>query len=87
MTCAGDLNWQDGAYPGDNRRLLMCGKVAIGAVYLPGARGRYTRWRVWCTALMNPAEGSERSEDAAKAEVEKRFNDFLQLAGLKRTWP
>lgn len=76
------LRWQEGAYPGDNRRLLMCGSVAVGAVFLPGARGRFTRWRVWCTARMYPAEGAERSEEAAKSEAEKRFMEFVQLAGL-----
>lgn len=83
MTATCPIVWSDGAYDGDNRRLAMCGRIAVGAVFVPGARGRYYRWRAWCTARMNPAEGVERSEGAAKAEVERRFSDFLLLADLE----
>ncbi|EJN15731.1 hypothetical protein PMI42_00749 [Bradyrhizobium sp. YR681] len=81
------LHWQEGAYPGDNRRLLMCGTVAVGAIFLPGPRARYTRWRAWCTARMNAAEGTERNPDQARTEVEKRFTEFLHLAGLAPAEP
>lgn len=75
--------WSEGSYDGDNRRLAMCGLVAVGAIFLPGPRGRYVRWRVWCTYLMNPAEGTARSVDSAKQEVEGRFERFLELAQLE----
>lgn len=74
--------WHDGCYDGDNRQLAMCGKVAVGAVFLPGARGRYVRWRVWCTSRMHPVEGSARSLEGARVEVERRFDEFLFLAAL-----
>lgn len=77
------LRWDEGSYSGDNRRLLMCGHVAVGAIFVPAARARYVRWRVWCTARMNPVEGSARSIDGAKREVEERFTEFLTLAGLQ----
>ena len=74
--------WTDGAYPGDDRRLAMVGQVAIGAIFLGMGRARFIRWRCWCTARMNPVEGTERGETAAKLEVEKRFLEFLRLAGM-----
>lgn len=79
------IRWEEsGAYDGDNRRLMFVGHAAVGAIFLPTApRARYVRWRVWVTAKMNPVEGAARREASAKAEVEKRFDDFLMLAGLK----
>lgn len=76
------LRWDDGVYAGDNRRLAMCGLIAVGAVFVPNGRGRFFRWRIWCSSRFYPCEGTERSESAAKQEVEKRFADFLELAHL-----
>lgn len=73
--------WDDGTYDGDNRRLARCGHAPIGAVFV-NPRGRYVRWRAWVTPRMYPVEGAERSEAAARREVERRFLDFLVLAGL-----
>ncbi|WP_438278098.1 hypothetical protein [Nitrobacter sp.] len=86
---ASPIKWQDeGAYVGDNRRLAMVGSLAIGAIFLSAGRGaRYVRWRIWCSATMNPAEGVARSIDSAKREVEDRFGKFLMLTGLVRTAP
>jgi hypothetical protein len=77
-----EIKWDEGAYDGDNRRLAICGKVAIGAVFLLRGGSRYVRWRVWCCENMNPAEGTARNTEDAKREVERRFYKFLMLAGI-----
>ena len=78
-----EIIWKEGDYPGDERNVAMVGKIAIGAIFLNRGRGaRYTRWRVWHTANSNPVEGTAKSDEAAKKEVEKRFYQFLMLAGI-----
>lgn len=77
------IRWDEGAYEGDNRRLAMSGAVAVGAIFLPSGGGRFYRWRAWVTARMNPVEGSARTLDEARAEVETRFAAFLALADLE----
>jgi len=79
------IDWLPPVAEGDNRSLAMCGHVAVGAVFHPGPRGRYWRWRVWCTHKFNPVEGTARSEDAARTEVTERFMRFLELAGLSKS--
>lgn len=76
------IEWRGPAFPGDNRIVAFCGHVAIGAIFAPGNRGRYWRWRAWCTHLIHPSEGCERSEASARKQVEDRFLQFLELAGL-----
>lgn len=75
------LTWRAPSYPGD-RHLAMCGEVSVGAVF-PPLCGKYWPWRCWIGITTNPANGSARSEDAVKAEVEARFQRFLDLAGLE----
>lgn len=78
------LTWDEaGAYEGDVRRLGRCHLAVIGAIFLPAGRARYVRWRMWCSTNMNPVEGSSPSVEAAKKEIEDRFDRFVDLAGLE----
>jgi hypothetical protein len=75
------LVWALPKYPGD-RHLAMCGKVSVGAAF-PPCGGKYWRWRCWIGTTTNPSEGSEKTEQLAKAAVALRFAKFLELAGLE----
>jgi len=77
------IKWQEPAFEGDTRMLGFCGNACIGAVFVPGHRARYWRWRVWVTANMNPVEGAAKSCDMAREAVEDRFQRFLDLADLE----
>lgn len=74
------LNWQPPGYEGD-RRLAMCGEISVGAVF-PPLGGKYWRWRVWIGDTIHAADGSEKSEELAKAAVAVRFARFLEMSGL-----
>ena len=63
-----------------HRSVAKCGDADIGAIY-PG--NNRVRWRIWVTKNMNPIESTAASEEAAKAEVERRFSEFLTLARLQ----
>lgn len=76
------LTWKAPAYEGD-RRLAMCGHVEVGAVF-PPCGGKYWRWRVWIGAIHHAAEGSEKTEELAKAAVAIRFGLFLRKSGLRQ---
>ena len=79
------LSWDDhGAYEGDSRRLGRCGQAVIGAIFLPSGRAKYVRWRMWCSVNMNPVDGTSKSVEGAKEEIERRFSQFVDLAGLER---
>lgn len=75
------LWWEPPGYEGD-RRLARVGELAAGAVF-PPAGGKYWRWRCWMGTTLLPSEGAANDETAAKAEVEKRFNEMLRRAGLR----
>lgn len=72
------MNWHDQEY----RIALMCGDVAVGAIYPPSGRVKVWRWRVWVTKTGHPVKGAEPSQAAATAHVERRFSAFLSAAGL-----
>lgn len=79
------IKWEEhGAYEGDCRRLGRCGLAVIGAIFLPRAGAKYVRWRMWCGTNMNPVDGTAKSVDGAKQEIERRFSLFVELAGLER---
>lgn len=72
------MNWLDQNY----RKVMMCGDVAVGAIYTPCRKAKVWRWRVWVTKSGHPAEGFERSEAAAVAHFERRFRSFVIAACL-----
>jgi len=75
------------------RETLLCGTVAVGAVFpptpppttrrtaKPQAPGR-CRWRVWVTANGIPREGSARCLAAAREAALEQFRAFLDAARL-----
>jgi hypothetical protein len=64
-----------------SRTLAMCGDISIGATFT--SAGRRTRWRMWVTKNMNPVQQTAANDTKAKAEIERRFEEFLQLAKLQ----
>lgn len=61
--------------------LAMCGEMQVGAVF--SLRPRRFTWRAFITKSRHPAEGHKPDLEAAKREVESRFNGFLELAKLR----
>lgn len=66
------------------RHLLKCGSVSVGAVF-PPVRGTEWQWRCFLTELGQTAQGTAKSELAAKNELLARFRDFLRSAELEPT--
>ncbi len=60
----------------------MCGDAPIGAVFPRSAGARYIRWRAFITKNMNPVDGTAPTTYQAQEQVERRFAEFLDLAGL-----
>lgn len=76
-----NLRWHEGST--GQRILAMRGDAPIGAIFPPWEGRSRARWRVWVTKNMNPVEGTARHVEAAKVEIEKRFEEFLALAKLQ----
>ena len=75
------LRWRPPQYESD-RHVALCGQIEVGAVF-PPCGGKYWRWRCWVGPIHNTADGSEKTEEQAKAAVAMRFLRFLELAGLQ----
>lgn len=83
-----DLHWRGPAFEGDDRHLLFCGALAVGALFegvIPraGDGRRNVRWRCWVTKNMNPVDGVAGSLDGAKRAVEARVREALALMSMR----
>ncbi len=71
----------------NNRIVARCGAAAVGAVFSPYESQRRVRvrwhWRAFISQNMNPIEGSEKTQEEAMRQVERRFDEFLALAKLQ----
>ncbi len=66
-----------------HRRTAYCGAVAVGAVFPPRMGGKHWRWRSWVNTCVNPVDGHEPTEDAAKDAVAMRFWRAIGQMGLQ----
>lgn len=77
------LQWHAPAFEGDDRHILTCGALHVGAAFAganyPSGRRRGVRWRVWVTKNMNPVDGVSASLEAAKEACEARVREALSL--------
>lgn len=76
------IRFQQPEYPG-GRHVLMCGNVAVGAVFPPvGSPPNQWRWRVWTADTVHAPNGRAKSELAAKNAALSAFEAFLRNAQL-----
>ena len=68
-------------------RVLRSGSVNVGSVYPPTHPGGQWRWRIWVNGRQAADEGKRADQEAAMAEVEKRFAAFLGAAALAPKLP
>lgn len=73
------LTWRD-----EGHRIVAVSQVhEVGAVFPPGGQRARWGWRIWCGPTIHPAQGHAGSEAGAKRQIEGRFRQLLEAAGLE----
>jgi len=76
-----DIRFAASPYP-KGRQCLLCGEIAVGAVFPPAYDTGKWMWRIWLNGRNTPSEGEAKTEDAAKSAALRAFNTFLAAANL-----
>lgn len=79
------VRWADPEYPSD-RRVLMSGRLKVGAVFPPVGTPRDSLpwvWRLWVTGSTMSRDGRAKTELAAKTALLSAWREFLTSSGLQ----